>query len=68
MLGVCVGPEAELSAICTGGLDAAVDLVHRRLAAFRLDVFHVASGHATLVDLDGDSSAIRSPTAPGTPR
>ncbi|HEY0192719.1 MAG TPA: hypothetical protein VGC42_16480 [Kofleriaceae bacterium] len=54
VVSVCVGHEAELTDICTGGLDAAVDLLHSRLAAFRLDVFHLASGAAILVDVDGD--------------
>ncbi|HEX4419638.1 MAG TPA: hypothetical protein VH165_17110 [Kofleriaceae bacterium] len=54
VLDVCVGHETELTSICTGGLDAIVDLLHQRLAAMRLDAFHLASGQATLVDVDGD--------------
>ncbi len=52
--GVCVGHEAELTRICDGGLDAAVALVHDRLAAMRLEALHLTSGTARLVDLDGD--------------
>jgi hypothetical protein len=54
VLGVCVGHEAELTSICEGGLDAAVDLAHDRMAAMRLEALHLASGQATLVDDDGD--------------
>ncbi len=54
VLGVCVGHKTELTSICNGGLDAAVDLVHDRLAELRLEAFHLASGTARLVDLDGD--------------
>lgn len=54
VLAVCVGHEAELTSICEGGLDAIVNLVHDRLAAMRLDAFHLAAGQATLVDVDGD--------------
>ena len=53
-LGVCVGHETELKAVCNGGLDALVDFSHDRLAAMRLEVFHLASGTARLVDDDGD--------------
>jgi len=58
-LGVCVGHEAELTAICDGGLDAIVDLAHDRVAEFRLEVLHLAGGHATLVDDDRDGIADR---------
>ena len=54
VLGVCVGHEAELRAVCDGGLDAVVDFAHDKLAAMRLDVLHFASGAARLVDDDGD--------------
>lgn len=54
VLGVCVGHETELASICTQGLDAAVDLVHDRLAAFRIEALRLAGGEARLVDLDGD--------------
>jgi hypothetical protein len=57
---VCVGHEAELTAICNGGLDAIVNYVHDRIAAFRLEVFHFASGDARFVDdnLDGIADRI----------
>ncbi len=58
-LGVCVGHEAQLAAICEGGLDALVDEVHARLAAYRIDVFHFLSGAARLVDDDQDGVADR---------
>lgn len=54
VLGACVGHEAELLAICNGGLDAIVDFAHDKLAAMRLDVLHLAQGRARLVDDDGD--------------
>ena len=54
VLGVCVGHETELKAVCNGGLDALVDFTHDKIAAMRLEVFHFASGNARLVDDDGD--------------
>ena len=54
VLGVCVGHEPELKSICNGGLDALVDFSHDRMGAMRLEVFHLASGNARLVDDDGD--------------
>jgi hypothetical protein len=54
VLNACVGHETELRSICNGGLDALVDFSHDRVAAMRLEVFHFASGHARLVDDDGD--------------
>jgi hypothetical protein len=54
VLGVCVSHETELNAICEGGLDAAVDLVHDKLADMRIEALHLASGSARLVDEDGD--------------
>jgi len=54
ILTACVGHEAELRAICEGGLDAVVDFAHDKLAAMRLDVLHFAEGTARLVDDDGD--------------
>ena len=59
VLGVCVGHEAQLDAICEGGLDAIVNEVHERIAAFRLDVFRFISGEAVLVDDDQDGVADR---------
>jgi hypothetical protein len=58
-LGVCVGHEAQLKAVCEGGLDALVDQVHQRIAAFRLDVFRFITGAARLVDDDQDGVADR---------
>jgi hypothetical protein len=59
VLGACVGHEAALTSICAGGLDAIVDFAHDRIAELRLEVLHLASGQATLVDGDGDGSAER---------
>lgn len=53
---VCVGHEAELTAICEGGLDAIVNFAHDRMAALRLDVLHLASGQGQLVDDNGDGA------------
>jgi len=53
---VCVGHQAELTAICEGGLDAIVNFAHDRMAALRLDVLHLASGQAHLIDDDGDGA------------
>lgn len=58
-LGVCVGHETQLKAICEGGLDAIVNEVHARLAAFRIDVFRFITGAARLVDDDQDGVADR---------
>jgi hypothetical protein len=54
VLNACVGHETELKSICNGGLDALVDFTHDRIAAQRLEAFHLASGTARLVDDDGD--------------
>ncbi|MBA3392704.1 MAG: hypothetical protein H0T89_08675 [Deltaproteobacteria bacterium] len=54
VLNACVGHATEIKAICNGGLDALVDITHDRIAAFRLEVFHFASGTAQLVDDDAD--------------
>jgi uncharacterized Zn-binding protein involved in type VI secretion len=54
VLGVCVGHETELRAVCSGGLDAVVDFAHDKLAKMRLDVLHFSQGTARLVDDDGD--------------
>ncbi len=54
VLGVCVGHKTELTNICNGGLDAAVDLVHNRLADMRIEALRLSSGTARLVDEDGD--------------
>ena len=56
MFTVCVGHQAELPAICEGGLDAIVNFAHDRMAALRLDVLHLASGQAHLIDDDGDGA------------
>ena len=54
VVGVCVGHKTELTNICNGGLDAAVDLVHDRLADMRIEALRLTSGTARLVDEDGD--------------
>ena len=57
VLGVCVGHEALVTSVCEGGLDAIVDFAHNRMADLRLDLLHLASGHAMLVDVTGDCIA-----------
>lgn len=54
LLTVCVGHQAELTAICEGGLDAIVDFAHDRMAAMQLEALRLASGQAHLVDDNGD--------------
>ena len=58
-LGVCVGHEALLTSLCEDGLDAIVDLAHDRMADLRIDLLHLASGQAALVDATGDRVADR---------
>ncbi len=59
VLGVCVGHEPQLDAICEGGLDAMVDQIHQRFDAVSLEALRYASGMAALVDDDGDGVADR---------
>ncbi|MGE5187319.1 MAG: hypothetical protein ACM31C_34965 [Acidobacteriota bacterium] len=59
VLGLCVGHEPQIDAICEGGLDALVDQIHQRFDAVNLEALHYASGMATLVDDDGDGVADR---------
>ena len=54
VLGVCVGHASDLQAICQGGVDALVNVVHDQLAQFNTDAFHFAQGTGTMVDDDGD--------------
>lgn len=54
VLGVCVGHETEIKAICTGALDLVVAGLHAGFAKLNLDAFHMATGDAVLVDDDGD--------------
>ena len=54
VLGVCVGHETELKSVCTGGINAIVELAHQQFAKHRLDAFQFASGDARLVDDNGD--------------
>lgn len=54
VLNVCVGHKTELESVCNGGLDALVDFTHDRIAAQRLEAFHLASGTARMVDDDSD--------------
>jgi hypothetical protein len=56
-LGVCVGHEAQLTAICSAGVNEAVERVHDKLADMRFDAIHFAAGAATLVDANHDGSA-----------
>jgi hypothetical protein len=52
VLDVCVGHQQDLEDICSGGIDALVNVVHAKLAAMRFDVLQFATGTATLVDDD----------------
>jgi hypothetical protein len=49
-LGVCVGHEAELRAICEGGLDYLADQIHDRIAAVRFDAVSLDAGTARMLD------------------
>lgn len=59
VLNVCVGHETELTQICNGGLDAIVNMIHSKIAAFRIEVFHFISGDARFVDDNQDGVADR---------
>ena len=59
VLGVCVGHEQDLDAICEGGLDAVVNEMHDRFAQINLEALHYASGTARMIDDDGDGVADR---------
>jgi hypothetical protein len=54
--GVCVGHEAQLTAICEAGLDEVVERVHAKFSAMRFDALHFAAGSASLVDADRDGA------------
>ena len=54
VLGICVGHASEIQSVCEGGIGAIVDAAHAKLASYRIEAFHLASGGATLVDDDGD--------------
>lgn len=56
-LGVCVGHEAELRAICEGGLDHAAAELRARVEAIRFDAITLDAGAATLLDTDADGAA-----------
>jgi len=59
VLTACVGHESDLEAICNGGLDQLVAVVHDQLASFNQDALEYASGTGTLVDDNGDGIADR---------
>jgi len=54
VLNVCVGHKDLIESICGGGLDTIVNLTHAAMAANKLEVLHLISGSARLVDEDGD--------------
>jgi hypothetical protein len=56
-LGVCVGHEAQLTAICDAGVNEVVERMHDKLADMRFDAIHFAAGAATLVDANHDGNA-----------
>lgn len=59
VLGVCVGHEREITAVCRGGVGAIVDSVHSELAKHRIEALRLAAGSAVMVDDDGDGLADR---------
>ena len=59
VLTACVGHESDLAAICEGGLDELVAVVHDQLAAYNQDALEFASGAGTMVDDNGDGTADR---------
>ena len=67
VLGACVGHEAELNSVCAGGLDAIVDFAHDRMAELQLEVLHLTSGQATLIDGNRDGIADRITAGTGAP-
>lgn len=46
VLGVCVGHEAELQALCKGALDEAVDTIHDQFAVLDTELLRLRSGEA----------------------
>lgn len=50
ILGLCVGHEQELTALCEQGLDLLVDEMHAQFSALRFDAIRLAHGQATLAD------------------
>jgi hypothetical protein len=50
VLGVCVGHEADLRAICETGLDLAADQLREEITELRFDALTLASGEADLWD------------------
>lgn len=65
VLGVCVGHEQELQAICDQGLDLAVDKLHEKFAEYRFDALVMDAGEAEIlddlssVDYDGQMDLVR---------
>lgn len=61
ILGLCVGHEDELAALCEEGLDLLVDELHAQFSALRFDAVRLAHGQATLADAgpaDGRADAL----------
>jgi hypothetical protein len=54
---VCVGHEAELTAICEKGLDEVVERARAKFASMKFEALHFQSGTATLVDANKDGTA-----------
>ncbi len=50
VLGVCVGHQAELAAICVAGLDRAVSELRERVEAATVEPIALAAGQARLLD------------------
>jgi hypothetical protein len=49
-LGVCVGHESELLAICEGALDYVADEIRERVGAVRFDAISLDAGTARMID------------------
>jgi hypothetical protein len=56
VLSVCVGHQAELTAICERGLDEVVARAEAKVAELRFDALHFEAGRATLVDANHDGN------------
>jgi len=57
VLGVCVGHEAQLEAVCDGALDYAVGELRDRFDEARFDALALHAGTATMLDVDDDGRA-----------
>jgi hypothetical protein len=54
LLDVCVGHEADVLAVCEGGLDQLVSTTREKFGTIVIEELHFSKGDARLVDGDGD--------------